>query len=149
MGQLLQLSGMSVGANGSLQDGSGFAVAGVVHEDEYVIPKWQRTDPQVAAVEQWLEARRVWGFADGGPTSSGSSGATLPIAAASPATDGEKTYAVLTQMLAALLQLNDRLAGVEQWQRELQVVNNLGATQAGLNLLNQVKQNSAIRSSPK
>ncbi len=38
MGQLLQLSGMSVGSDGRLQDGSGFAVAGVVHEDEYVIP---------------------------------------------------------------------------------------------------------------
>lgn len=45
MGQLLQLSGMRVGADGKLNDGSGFAVAGVVHEDEDVIPKWQRADP--------------------------------------------------------------------------------------------------------
>jgi hypothetical protein len=66
MGQLMQLSGMSVDTSGKLLDGSGFAVAGVVHEDEYVIPKWQLQDPKVAAVAQWLEARRLRGLADGG-----------------------------------------------------------------------------------
>jgi hypothetical protein len=39
MGQLMQLSGMSVGPNGRMVDGTGFAIAGVVHEDEYVVPK--------------------------------------------------------------------------------------------------------------
>lgn len=146
MGQLLQLTGMSVGAGGKLLDGSGFAVAGVVHEDEYVIPKWQLADPQVAAVAQWLEARRIRGFADGGPTSS--TGPALPVPVASPSTDGEKNYAVQVQvqMLAVLGSLNERLAGVEQWQRELQVTNNLRSTQAGLQVLQQAKLNSAIRS---
>lgn len=118
------------------------AVAGIVHADEYVIPKWQLADPQVAAVAQWLEARRVRGFADGGHTTQG---ASLPVSAASPSTDGEKTYAVQTQMLA-VQQLSDRLAGVEQWQRELKVVNNLRATESGLDSLKQMKQNAAIRS---
>ena len=147
MGQLLAASGMSVGANGSLQDGSGFAVAGVVHEDEYVVPKWMRADPQVAAVEQWLEARRLRGFADGGPTGTGSSGAALPVAAASPSTDGEKTYAVQTQMLAALLGMTQQLEGVKAWQQNLQVHLNLRDTQSGLDEYKQVRQNSAIRSS--
>ncbi|MGI4760602.1 MAG: hypothetical protein ACRYF0_07850 [Janthinobacterium lividum] len=146
MGQLMAMSGMSVGAGGKLTDGSGFAVAGVVHEDEYVIPKWQLADPQVAAVAQWLEARRLRGFADGGPTSSGSSGATLPVAAASPATDGERTYAVQTQMLAALLNMGEQLADVKQWQRELQVRLDLRAAQAGIDEYKQVQHNSAIRS---
>jgi hypothetical protein len=35
-------TGMSIGANGKLSDDSGHAVAGIVHEDEYVIPKWLR-----------------------------------------------------------------------------------------------------------
>jgi hypothetical protein len=144
MGQLLALSGMSVGANGKLTDGSGFAVAGVVHEDEYVIPKWQRADPQVAAVEQWLEARRMRGYAEGGATTG--SGAQLPVAAASPRTDGELTYAVQAQMLDVLREMSGRLAGVEQWQRELRVVNNLQDTRSGLDELKQVKQASAIRS---
>lgn len=135
MGQLLAMSGMSVGTDGRLQDGTGFAVAGVVHEDEYVIPKWQRQDPQVAAVEQWLEARRLRGFADGGPTSSASSGAALPVAAASPTTDGEKLYAVMAQMLDVNRTMAQQLADVKNWQSQLQVVNSLQGTQAGLDEL--------------
>lgn len=145
MGMLMQLSGMSVGGDGKLNDGSGFAVAGVVHEDEYVIPKWQLQDPQVAAVAQWLEARRRRGFADGGHTSA-SSGATLPVAAASPATDGEKLYAVQAQVLDQLVVLTQQLGDVKQWQRELQVRLDLRAAQARTDEYKQVQYNSAIRS---
>jgi len=144
-GQLMQASGMSVGSSGKLHDGSGFAVAGVVHEDEYVIPKWQLADPQVAAVAQWLEARRLRGFADGGLTSA-SSGATLPVAAASPSTDGEKLYAVLTELLDVNRTQAQQLADVKQWQRDLQVRLDLRAAQAGIDEYKQVQHNSAIRS---
>jgi hypothetical protein len=145
-GQLMAMSGMSVSASGKLTDGSGFAVAGVVHEDEYVIPKWQLQDPQVAAVAQWLEARRLRGFADGGPTSSGSSGAALPVAAASPSTDGEKLYAVMAQMLDVNRVMAQQLADVKQWQKNLQVNLDLRAAQAGIDEYKQVQHNSAIRS---
>ena len=145
MGMLMQMSGMSVGGDGKLNDGSGFAVAGVVHEDEYVIPKWQLQDPQVAAVAQWLEARRRRGFADGGHTSA-SSGAALPVAAASPATDGEKLYAVQAQVLDALVAMTQQLGDVKQWQRELQVRLDLRAAQARTDEYKQVQYNSAIRS---
>jgi hypothetical protein len=144
MGQLMQMSGMSVGANGRLMDGSGFAVAGIVHEDEYVIPKWQLADPQVAAVAQWLEARRLRGFADGGATSS--SAVSLPVPAASPSTDGEKAYAVQTQMLTALQVLTQQLADVKQWQDRLQVRLDLRATQSGLDENKRVEHAGAIRS---
>jgi hypothetical protein len=144
MGQLLQMSGMSTGSNGRLEDGSGFAVAGVVHEDEYVIPKWQRADPQVAAVEQWLEARRMRGFADGGPTTS--RGATLPVPAASPVTGEDKIYAVLAQVLDANRSMVQQLADVKTWQSTFQVVNNLRDTQSGLATIKKVKLDSAIRS---
>lgn len=127
MGQLLQMSGMRVGPGGKLSDGSGFAMAGMVHEDEYVIPEWQRADPAVAA-EQWLEARRVRGFAGGGPTTG--SGAALSVA--SPRTDGEKTYAVQTQMLDVLYEVKGQLADVKTWQSNLQVNLNLCDTQSGL-----------------
>jgi hypothetical protein len=146
MGQLMAMTGMSIGANGKLNDGSGFAVAGIVHEDEYVVPKWMRADPQVAAVEQWLEVRRLRGFANGGATTSGSSGAALPVAAASPSTDGEKTYAVQTQMLAALLTMQEQLADVKTWQRNLQVNLDLRGAQAATDEVKRVEYNSAIRS---
>ena len=93
---------------------------------------------------QWLEARRLRGFADGGAT--GSSGAALPVAAASPSTDGEKTCAVQTQMLAALLTMGEQLADVKQWQRQLQMRLDLRAAQAGIEEYKQVQHNSAIRS---
>jgi hypothetical protein len=95
-------------------------------------------------VEQWLEARRVRGFADGGPTSN--SGAQLPVAAANPSTDGEKLYAVMSQLLEATKSMDGRLAGVETWQRELRVNLNLRNTRAGLSELETLQQNSAIRS---
>ncbi|MDT9499118.1 phage tail tape measure protein [Capnocytophaga canimorsus] len=52
-------------------DESGHEVAGVVHADEYVIPKWLRADPAVAHIEEWLEAKRLRGsasnsYAEGG-----------------------------------------------------------------------------------
>ncbi|MFK8302696.1 phage tail tape measure protein [Capnocytophaga stomatis] len=40
-------------------DDSGHEVAGVVHANEYVIPQWLRKDPEVARVEEWLEAKRT------------------------------------------------------------------------------------------
>jgi hypothetical protein len=144
MGQLMQMSGMSVGANGRLMDGSGFAVAGVVHEDEYVIPKWQLQDPKVAAVAQWLEARRLRGFADGGATSS--SAASLPVPVASPSTDGEKAYAVQTQMLTALQLMTQQLGDVKAWQDRFQVHLNLRDAQHATDEYKRVQYNSAIRS---
>jgi len=144
MGQLMAMSGMSVGAGGRLLDGSGFAVAGIVHEDEYVIPKWQLADPQVAAVAQWLEARRLRGFADGGGTSAGV--VQLPVPVASPTTGDEKLYAVMTQLLVVNQQQAEQLADVKQWQRDLNVRLDLRATQGGLDEYKQVQQAGAIRS---
>ncbi|WP_210519885.1 hypothetical protein [Hymenobacter terricola] len=143
MGQLMEMSGMRVGSNGKLIDDSGFAVAGIVHQDEYVVPAWMRKDPEVAAVENWLEARRLRGFADGGATSGPVS--TLPVPNPVPETDGDLAYAVQTQMLAALRELTQQLADVHTWQRELTVQQNLQEVEKGLNTLKQVKHDSAIR----
>jgi len=52
-------------------DESGFKVAGVVHQNEYVIPAWLRKNPQVAAFENIIESMRVnrTGYASGGASS--------------------------------------------------------------------------------
>lgn len=49
-------------------DESGYKVAGVVHQDEYVIPAWERKVPQVMAMERIIESIRVnrTGYASGG-----------------------------------------------------------------------------------
>lgn len=41
------------------RDESGYEVAGVVHEEEYVVPQWLRRDPEVAKAVEWLEAKRT------------------------------------------------------------------------------------------
>ncbi|MDB5234384.1 MAG: hypothetical protein JWR44_1377 [Hymenobacter sp.] len=143
MGQLMQLSGMYIGANGKLMDGSGFGVAGVVHEDEYVVPKWMRADPQVAAVEQWLEARHLRGFDGGGAT--GGSAITLPAPNASPGTDGELTYAVLVQLLDQAKLQTEQLADVRSWQGRLNVQLSLLDLAKGQDELKQVQLESGIR----
>jgi hypothetical protein len=54
------------------KDDSGYEVAGVVHAQEYVIPKWLRKDPEVAQLEQYIEYKRKGGsnsFAKGGEVS--------------------------------------------------------------------------------
>lgn len=73
--------------------------------------------------------------------------AAPPVPASSPTSDGDKLYAVLVQMLDESRTMNARLAGVEAWQREFRVVNNLQDTQAGLDELKQVRQSNGIRSS--
>lgn len=48
-------------------DESGYKIAGVVHEQEYVIPAWERKLPQVMAMERIIESIRVnKGYATGG-----------------------------------------------------------------------------------
>ena len=142
MGTLLEMSGLAVGRNGQLVDNSGFAVAGIVHEDEYVVPKWMRADPQVAAVEQWLEARRLRGYFEGGATGGG---ATLPAASAAPTTDGELTYAVLVQLLEQSKRQTEQLADVKEWQTRLSVYLHTGEVEAELAERKQVKLENGIR----
>jgi hypothetical protein len=52
-------------------DNTGHEVAGIVHANEYVIPKWLRQDPQIARMEKYIEAKRQGkpSFMQGGETS--------------------------------------------------------------------------------
>lgn len=49
-------------------DESGFKMAGIVHEGEWVAPKWMVESPRFAESIQRLESERVRGFANGGFT---------------------------------------------------------------------------------
>lgn len=141
MSQLMQMSGMRVGASGKMVDDTGFAVAGIVHEDEYVIPKWMREDPQVLAVENWLESRRQRGYAEGGATTDGGSKATMMDF---PLPQGSSNE--MTELLRALL-LEQRAqnARMEDWQRNLGVNLSLLELQKGQQQLGTLQAESAIR----
>lgn len=145
VGQLWQAfspNGMAVAPNGKLVDNSGFAVAGIVHEDEYVVPKWMRADPQVAAVEQWLEARRMRGYFEGGATGGGMS---LPAASAAPGTERGLTYAVLVELLEQSKQQTAQLADVKDWQARLSVHLHPGEVDDALTERKQVQLENGIR----
>jgi len=61
-------------------DESGYKVAGVVHQDEYVIPAWERKMPQVMAMERIIESIRVnrSGYAAGGTVQQPASISVMP-----------------------------------------------------------------------
>lgn len=55
--------------NGTTRDETGYKVAGVVHEGEWVAPKWMVDNPSFKGVISSLEASRQRGYAVGGPVS--------------------------------------------------------------------------------
>lgn len=60
--------GFTGNGNGQ-RDETGFKVAGVVHQDEWVAPKWMVESPKYGGMINELESVRQKGFADGGFTS--------------------------------------------------------------------------------
>ncbi|OUJ71984.1 phage tail tape measure protein [Hymenobacter crusticola] len=128
--------GLSVGTNGKLVDSDGYAVAGVVHENEYVIPAWLRQDPTVVQMEQYLEARRVRGFASGGATSGDSSAAVAALPASSEVVD------LLRQLVANQQQQDARM---DAWARELKVVQSLYDFDQDYGTYKKVNNESGIR----
>lgn len=55
--------------DGTSRDETGYKVAGVVHEGEWVAPKWMVDNPSFKGVISSLEASRQRGYAIGGPVS--------------------------------------------------------------------------------
>lgn len=55
--------------DGTITDNTGHKVAGVVHNDEWVAPKWMTESPKFSPIIQQLENARTRGFANGGFTS--------------------------------------------------------------------------------
>ena len=56
------------GSGAGQPDKTGYKIAGVVHENEYVVPQWMLRQPVYANVVDWLESQRMGqgGYADGG-----------------------------------------------------------------------------------
>lgn len=60
------------------RDSSGYRQAGIVHEGEYVAPKWQVDHPETAPVVRWLENRRLRGYASGGLVTLNTTPSSIP-----------------------------------------------------------------------
>lgn len=100
-------------------DRTGFRPAGIVHENEYVTPKWMLESPVVADVVDWMESIRTGrtnlprGFADGGYTSSASQKTDAPTSVLPQSTDNTEMVAVLDKLLVVLEDLANE--GVDAW----------------------------------
>jgi hypothetical protein len=134
--------GLGVAGNGKLVDEQGLEVAGIVHKNEYVIPEWMREDPEVLQVENWLEARRQRGsFFDGGTTTQGDTRAAGATAAPEAAAN--------SQLVQVLVNLDQRLQGVEEWAKNLTVSNDLLDLNRELEKAKKVQNRSAVRATEK
>lgn len=135
-------SAMSINGQGHLIDQTGHKVAGVVHEKEWVGPRWMVEDPQYANVIGWLESERTRRFAEGGMTSPNSQ-PPIPNTPSTPTTSPD-----FNQLAGQLGQLrsdfNTYAAKVDAWARQLRVVNDPRDIRDGLNVLNQVDADSDI-----
>ncbi|SHL88154.1 phage tail tape measure protein [Hymenobacter psychrotolerans] len=133
-------SGLNVSAGGKLLDAEGYPIAGVVHENEYVIPEWMRADPQVAQVEQWLEVKRQRGYRDGGATSNDVPAAGAPL----PAAGAPLPAATDQQLVTVLVRLDARLGKVEEWATRLQVVQHTGELADDIDYVKKVRDAGSI-----
>lgn len=130
-------SAMRVDGQGKMIDQTGHAVAGVVHENEWVAPRWMAESPRYANVIGWLESERTRRFAAGGyaapAAASGSAGSTPDV--------GQM------QERLAMMQEDFRLyaARVDNWAQQLQVVNDVRDTRQALQTLNRIDEQSSIR----
>lgn len=105
-------------------DRTGFRPTGIVHEGEYVTPKWMLQNPVVADVVEWMESIRTGrisqprGYADGGLASAKSETiASKPLAnIESASNDNAQLVMVLNELKDLVTDLKNK--GVEAWMVE-------------------------------
>ena len=104
-------------------DSSGFRPAGIVHENEYVTPKWMLQNPVVADVVDWMESIRTGrtqaprGYAEGGFTGGGqTSGGNAQTPATAQMVLGAEMQPLLSDLKQVLSELKEN--GVEAWMVE-------------------------------
>lgn len=98
-------SGGGYTGDGLFKDSSGYNVAGVVHNDEYVVPKRLLEQPDIARIVSLIEDVRTGksqGFAQGGPTSATAATAIAEAPIQPNTSDNSILVSLLTQMLEKL-----------------------------------------------
>lgn len=117
---------------GLFADNSGHKVAGVVHNDEWVAPKWMNEHPVYANVIGMLETVRTRGFAQGGFTNTPVTASPVPQTSSLPGLD---------EMINEFRGFREEL---RNWPKNLNVYNNVGETQEGIKTLNEIRNDGSI-----
>jgi hypothetical protein len=103
-----QFSGGGPTGQGLWQDGTGHRVAGVVHDNEYVMPKWMVQDRSMQPVLQWIENRRVKGYASGGFVTDSTT--PVPGAAGSAGAIQQQSEQKMDVLIAATLMVAEKIS---------------------------------------
>lgn len=110
-------------------DRTGFRPVGIVHENEYVTPKWMLQNPVVADVVDWMESIRTGrinlpkGYADGGYTTQEAGGNKQEFKNQPLTSNSQLPTAYSVELTAVLDDVKDLLThlkenGVEAWMVE-------------------------------
>ena len=118
-------------------DATGHRVAGVVHDNEWVAPKWMLAKPKYANIVGYLEAERK-GYAGGGYTSAPS----LPPSAADGGSQTDSaTAAAVQQLTQAMLAHNERM---DTWATTLGVDYHAGSAETAMQLRQKLKSEAGL-----
>ena len=134
-------SAMSVDGQGHLIDQTGHKVAGVVHENEWVGPRWMTEHPKYANVIGWLESERTRRYAEGGMVGRPPASAPQNPSPNSQTPDFNEMAGQLGQLRA---DFNAYASRVDRWASQLRVVNDPRDIRDSLNVINKVDADSDI-----
>lgn len=131
-------AGGFTGAGLGQRDATGHRVAGVVHDNEWVAPKWMLETPRFANIVGYLEAERK-GYAQGGYTSAP---ASLPPSAAGGGSQADaQTAAAVRALLTEVQAQNQRM---NEWAANLKVDYHAGSAEEVMDLRQKLKRNAGI-----
>ncbi len=105
-----QFSGGGSTGPGLWTDSTGHRVAGVVHDNEYVMPKWMVQDSSMRPILSWIENRRLRGYAQGGFVSSDTT--PIPGSAGSAGAIQQSSEAKMDMLIAATMMVAEKISQI-------------------------------------
>jgi hypothetical protein len=122
------------GSGSGPKDKSGYRVAGVVHQDEWVSPKWMTEHPSTAPIIAAMERIRQRGYADGGYTNPSTSPTMAVTESISTATNAQAMQRTLEAIAA----------GVAMFPRQIQAAVVFQDIEQAGDQLNMVRDRAAL-----
>lgn len=122
------------GSGAGPKDKSGYRVAGVVHQDEWVAPKWMNESPATAPIIAAMERIRQRGYADGGYTNPSTSPTMAVTESISTATNAQAMQRTLEAIEA----------GVAMFPRQIQAAVVFQDIEQAGDQLNMVRDRAAL-----
>lgn len=134
-----QFSGGGATGPGLFRDSTGHRVAGVVHDNEYVMPKWMVQDSSMQPVLRWIENRRLRGYAQGGFVTSDTT--PVPGASGSAAAIQNQSEAKMDILIAATMMVAEKISQIPTTLKANVVYTDI---ESAASTLDDIRQQAAI-----